>query len=69
MDVASTLESSGTKAAKELCEQSMGPVANLCGSALEKADQGTEAVEKTLDQAGAIEMASPVWGPMDSNWS
>ena len=58
MDVANTLEKSGTKAAKALCETSVGPVANLCGAALEKADSGVEAVEKTLDQSGSIEMAS-----------
>ena len=58
MDVASTLESSGVQAAKDLCDQSLGPVANLCSSALEKADSTIEAVEKKLDQSGAIEMAS-----------
>ena len=58
LDVASTLEKSGTKAAQDVCNQSMGPVANLCSSALEKADRGVEAVEKTLDQSGTIEMAS-----------
>jgi biopolymer transport protein ExbB len=58
MDIANTLEKNGVKAAQSLCEESVGPVANLCGTALEKADQGVEAVEKTLDQAGAIEMAS-----------
>ena len=58
MDVASTLENSGVQAAKDLCDQSLGPVANLCSSALEKADSTIEAVEKKLDQSGAIEMAS-----------
>jgi len=58
MDIANTLEKNGVKAAQSLCEESVGPVANLCGTALEKADQGVDAVEKTLDQAGAIEMAS-----------
>ena len=58
LEVASTLEKSGTKAAQDTCNQSMGPVANLCSSALEKADKGVEAVEKTLDQSGTIEMAS-----------
>ena len=58
MEVANTLEKSGVTAAKSLCEDSIGPVANLCGSALDKADSGVEAVEKTLDQAGIIEMAS-----------
>jgi biopolymer transport protein ExbB len=58
LEVASALEKSGTKAALGICNQSMGPVANLCSSALEKADRGVEAVEKTLDQSGTIEMAS-----------
>ena len=58
LEVASALEKSGTKAAQGICNQSMGPVANLCSSALEKADRGVEAVEKTLDQSGIIEMAS-----------
>ena len=58
VDVASALENSGVQAAKDLCDQSIGPVANLCSSALEKADSTIEAVEKTLDQSGAIEMAS-----------
>ena len=58
LEVANTLEKSGVDAAKNLCEQSIGPVANLCGCALEKTDSGVDAVEKRLDQAGAIEMAS-----------
>ena len=58
MDVSETLEKSGTNAAKAKCEESIGPVANLCYSALEKADAGVEAAEKALDQSGSIEMAS-----------
>ena len=58
MDVSETLEKSGTNAAKAKCEESIGPVANLCFSALEKADEGVEAAEKALDQSGSIEMAS-----------
>ena len=58
MDVSETLEKSGTNAAKAKCEESIGPVANLCYSALEKADEGVEAAEKALDQSGSIEMAS-----------
>ena len=53
MDVAATLENSGTGAAKTKCEESIGPVANLCFSALEKADEGVEAAEKALDQSGS----------------
>ena len=57
-NVANTLEKSGADAAKKLCAESVGPVANLCGSALEKANDSEEAMEKVLDQSGAIEMAS-----------
>ena len=58
VNVANTLEKSGVDAAKSLCSESVGPVANLCGTALDKAHDGQEAMEKALDQSGAIEMAS-----------
>jgi biopolymer transport protein ExbB len=58
VNVAETLEKSGVDAAKKLCDESVGPVANLCGAALNKANGGEEAMEKALDQSGAIEMAS-----------
>ena len=57
-DVAETYKKSGTKVAQKMCENSLGPVSNLCYSALNKADEGLEAAEKTLDQSGSIEMAS-----------
>ena len=57
-DVAKTYQSSGTKAAQSMCENSLGPVSNLCYCALDKADEGSEAAEKALDQSGSIEMAS-----------
>jgi len=58
VDVASTYENSGLDKALDLCESSVGPVANLCVNALGKAEYGVEAAEKTLDQTGSIEMAS-----------
>ena len=58
VDVASTYENSGLDKALDLCESSVGPVANLCANALGKAEYGVEAAEKTLDQTGSIEMAS-----------
>ncbi|MDB4859813.1 MotA/TolQ/ExbB proton channel family protein [Candidatus Marinimicrobia bacterium] len=58
MNVSDTLSKSGVDAAKNLCTESVGPVANLCGAALEKANDGEQAMEKALDQSGAIEMAS-----------
>ena len=61
MDVAATLEKSGSQAAKNLCDESVGPVANLCSSALEKADDGIEAVEKTLNEIKVNEGSIPVY--------
>ncbi len=58
MDVAETLNSSGLEEAKSKCDAAIGPVANLCYNALEKADDGVDAAEKALDQTGSIEMAS-----------
>ena len=49
VDVANTYSSSGKNAAQNLCESSVGPVANLCSNALNKADEGVEAAEKALD--------------------
>ncbi|MAV93751.1 MAG: flagellar motor protein MotA [Candidatus Marinimicrobia bacterium] len=58
INVSNTLDKSGVDPAKKLCSEGVGPVANLCGAALEKANDGQEAMEKALDQSGAIEMAS-----------
>ena len=57
-DVANTYQNSGLSAAQTMCNESIGPVANLCTHALEKADFGVEATEKALDQSGSIEMAA-----------
>ena len=37
-DVANTYQNSGLSAAQTMCNESIGPVANLCANALEKAD-------------------------------
>ena len=58
VNVSNALAKSGVDAAKNLCSESVGPVANLRGAALEKANDGEQAMEKALDQSGAIEMAS-----------
>ena len=56
--ISNTILSSGIKSAKSECEGAVGPVANLCYNALERAHLGEEAAEKSLDQSGAIEMAA-----------
>ena len=57
-DIAMTIASAGVNEAKSKSEGAVGPVANLCNIALEEANNGEEAVEKALDQAGTIEMAT-----------
>ena len=56
--ISDMIASSGVKAAKSECEGAIGPVANLCYNALERAHLGEEAAEKSLEQSGAIEMAA-----------
>ena len=57
-NVSNTVANDGIKAAQELCVNAVGPVANLCSAALDRAHLGEIAAEKALDQSGAIEMAS-----------
>ena len=61
-DIAATVKQSGIDSAKTQCEGAVGPVANLCLSALDRADRGADEAEHALDHSGSIEMAS-----MDKN--
>ena len=56
-EVAVTIKSDGIDAAKNKCEDAVGPVANLCVTALDRAHLGETASEKALEQSGSIEMA------------
>ena len=56
--ISDTVKTSGIKEAKAQCADAVGPVANLCVTALNRAHLGDEASEKALEQSGAIEMAS-----------
>ena len=56
--VADTVMSSGIDSAKTGCEGAQGPVANLCLSALDRANLGADEAEHALDHSGSIEMAS-----------
>ena len=58
LSLSKQVEKSGFEEAKKACEGAVGPVANLCYNALEVADKGPEAAEKTLNQTSGIEMAS-----------
>ena len=57
-NIANTVTNDSIKAAQDLCVDAIGPVANLCSAALNRAHLGEIAAEKALDQSGAIEMAS-----------
>ena len=56
-DIADTVKSSGINSAKSKCADAVGPVANLCVTALDRAHLGETASEKALEQSGSIEMA------------
>lgn len=57
-EISDYIKSNNIKEAQNHCANSVGPVSNLCYVAVESALEGPEATEKSLDQAGTIEMAS-----------
>ena len=58
LKIAETTKNKGFDDALSECNETIGPVANLCYNALECAPKGVEEAEKALDQTGGIEMAS-----------
>lgn len=56
--ISDTILNDGIEAAKANCEGHLGPVANLCSSALSRADRGVSEAEKSLEQSGSLEMSS-----------
>ena len=56
--ISETILNDGIEAAKSNCEGSLGPVANLCAAALDRADHGAAEAEKSLEQAGGLEMSN-----------
>ena len=57
-EIADEVKQSGIDSAKTKCEDSQGPVANLCLAALDRANLGVDEAEQALDHSGSIEMAS-----------
>ena len=57
-EIADEVKQSGIDSAKNKCEGSQGPVANLCLAALDRANLGIDEAEQALDHSGSIEMAS-----------
>ena len=56
--ISDTILNDGIEAAKANCVGHVGPVANLCASALSRADRGVSEAEKSLEQSGSLEMSS-----------
>jgi|TARA_B110000467_G_scaffold1150_1_gene945 biopolymer transport protein ExbB len=56
--ISETILSDGIDTAKINCEGHIGPVANLCAGALARANRGALEAEKSLEQAGSLEMSS-----------
>lgn len=51
------LEEDGVAAALKVCEETPGPIAEIFHAGLSRADKGIEAVEKSIEAAGSVEMA------------
>ena len=56
--VSETIKNDGIENAISDCENKTGPVANLCLSALERADRGPAESQAALENVGSVEMAS-----------
>jgi biopolymer transport protein ExbB len=56
-EVTAALDKSGTEEALKVCQKTKGPVASIFDSGLRRANKGLEAVEKSIANAGSIEMA------------
>ena len=57
-ELADTIKNNNLNDAISDCQSKKGPVANLCLSALERADRGPEESQAALENVGSIEMAS-----------
>jgi len=55
--IKTALTEGGIEAAKEVCENTRGPLAAIFHAGLARADHGIEQVEKAIMNAGSIEMA------------
>jgi len=55
--IKTALNEGGIEAAKEVCENTRGPLASIFHAGLSRADTGIEQVEKSIMNAGSIEMA------------
>jgi len=55
--IQNSLVEGGVNAAKEICEKTRGPVASVFHAGLSRLDKGIDQVEKSIINAGSIEMA------------
>lgn len=55
-EVDSALQSGGVAAAKEVCRNTLGPVASIFYQGLDRADHGIEMVEKSVVSYGSVQM-------------
>jgi biopolymer transport protein ExbB len=55
--IQTALREGGVDSAKEICENTRGPIASIFHAGLSRFDKGIEQVEKSIVAAGSIEMA------------
>ena len=51
------LKEEGVDAALKVCEETPGPISEIFHAGLARADKGIDAVEKSIESAGSVEMA------------
>lgn len=51
------LKEDGVGAALKVCEETSGPISEIFHAGLSRADKGVDAVEKSIESAGSVEMA------------
>ncbi len=54
-DIDEAMESGGIEAAKDVCRNTRGPVASIFYQGLDRADEGVEAVEKSVINYGSVQ--------------
>lgn len=55
-DVESALDNGGVEAAKDVCQNTRGPVGSIFYEGLSRADEGAEEVEKAIIAGGSVQM-------------
>ena len=57
-DIDMRLQQGDVEGARRLCDETRGPVAAICSKALERIDESTESIERSLSSYGSVQAAN-----------